>query len=100
MGGVGIKLNLSKCNIGQKEVKFLLHVVSREGYRPDPKNIEAIEKMKAPTTVKETRRFLGMCSFYRRHIENCNLVIIYILFFLLFSEVPLRPLRVSKHTRN
>lgn len=68
MGGVGIKLNLSKCNIGQKEVKFLGHVVSREGYRPDPKNIEAIEKMKAPTTVKETRRFLGMCSFYRRHI--------------------------------
>ncbi len=37
MSRVGIKLNLSKCSIGQKEVKFLGHVVSREGYRPDPK---------------------------------------------------------------
>ncbi len=67
---VGIKLILSKCSIGQKEVKFLGHVVSGEGYRLNPKNIEAVEKMKAPTTVKETRRFLRMCSFYRRHIEN------------------------------
>ncbi len=64
MGGIGLRLNLSKCNTGQREVKFIGNIVSREGYRPDPKNIEAIEKMKAPTTVKETRRFLGMCSFY------------------------------------
>ncbi len=70
MGGVGSNLNLSKCNIEQREVKVLEHVVSREGYQPDPKNIEGIEKMKAPTTVKGTRRFLGMCSFYRRHNEN------------------------------
>ncbi len=29
MEGVGIKLNLSKCHIGQQEVKFLGHVVSK-----------------------------------------------------------------------
>ncbi len=26
--------------------------------------------MKPPTNVKEVRRFLGMCGFYRKHIEN------------------------------
>ncbi len=26
--------------------------------------------MKAPTTVKEVRRFLGMCGFYRKHISS------------------------------
>ncbi len=36
---VGIKLNLTKCNTGQKQVKFLGHIVSKEGHRPDPANI-------------------------------------------------------------
>ncbi len=68
MSSVGIKLNLTKCKIGQKQVKFLGHIVSKEGHRPDPPNIEAVIKMKPPTTVKETRRFLGMVGFYRKHI--------------------------------
>ncbi len=69
MKEVGIKLNLSKCHIGQK-VKFLGHIVSKEGIRPDPGNVEAIEKMEPPTNIKELRRFVGMCGFYRKHIEN------------------------------
>ncbi len=51
---VGIKLNLSKCSIGQREVKFLRHIVSEEGFRPDPGNVEAIVNMKRPANVKET----------------------------------------------
>ena len=72
---VGIRLNLSKCNIGQRQVKFLGHIVSKEGYRPDPSNIEAVTQMKPPTTLKETRRFIGMCSFYRRHIHQFSKII-------------------------
>ncbi len=70
MEEVGIKLNLSKCHLGQWDVKFLGHVVSKEGFKPDPGNVEAIVRMKPPTNVKEVRRFLGMCGFYRKHIEN------------------------------
>ncbi len=70
MERVGIKLNLSKCHIGEKEVKFLWHIVSKDGLRPGPGNVEAIVKMKPPTNVKETRRFLGMAGCYRKHIDN------------------------------
>ncbi len=70
MGEVGIKLNLSKCHLGQREVKFLGHIVSEEGFRPEPGNVEAIVNMKPPTSVKETRRFLGMAGFYRKHIDK------------------------------
>ncbi len=70
MGEVGIKVNLSKCSRGQREVKFLGHIVSEEGFRPDPGNVEAIVNMKLPTNVKETRRFLGMVLFYRKQIDN------------------------------
>ncbi len=70
MGDVGIKLNLSKCSIGQRKVKFLKHIVSEEGFRPDPGNVEAIVNMKPPTNVKETRRFLEMAGSYRKHIDH------------------------------
>ncbi len=63
-------MNLSKYSIGQREVKFLGHIVSEEGIRPDPGNGEAIVNMKPPTNVKETRRFLGMTGFYRKRIDH------------------------------
>ena len=66
----GIKLNISKCAFAQREVTFLGHRVSADGCRPDPTNVQAISKMKPPKTVKEVRRFLGMCGFYRKHIPN------------------------------
>ena len=72
---VGVKLNLSKCEIGQRQIKFLGHIVSKEGYRPDPSNVEAVRQMKPPTSVKETRRFIGMCSFYRRHIDKFSKIL-------------------------
>ncbi len=34
-----VKLNLSKCTFGLKEVTFLGHHISAEGSQPDPKNI-------------------------------------------------------------
>ncbi len=66
----GVKLNLSKCTFGLKEVTFLGHRISAEGSQPDPKNIEAVMKMKPPTNVREVRRFLGMCGFYRKHVPS------------------------------
>ncbi len=65
-----IKLNLSKCHIRHKEIKFWGHIVSHKGYGPDPSNIEAINNMKALQNVEVVRRFLGMCSFYRRHVKR------------------------------
>ncbi len=84
MGTMGIKLNISKCHIEQTEIKFLGHSVQggfqtrpreyrghhKEGFRPDPGNIEAITKMKEPTNLKEVRRFIGMVGFNRKHVLN------------------------------
>ncbi len=75
MTSVGIKLNLSKFNIGQKEIKFFVHIVSNQGYRPDPCNT-AVQKMKPPSNVKEVRRFLGIVGFYRKHIEHFSKIAI------------------------
>ncbi len=58
-----VKLNLSKCTFRLKEVTFLRHHIYAAGSKPNPKNIKAVAKMKAPTSMKEVRRFLGMCGF-------------------------------------
>lgn len=61
-------LNLSKCRIGERSVKFLGHIVSREDCKPDPFNLKAVDDMKHPKKVKEIHTFLGMCGFYRKHV--------------------------------
>ncbi len=66
----GVKLNLSKCTLGLKEVTFLGHRISAAGSKPDRKNIDAVARMKAKTNVKEVRRFKGMCRFYRKHVPS------------------------------
>ncbi|KAL4326034.1 hypothetical protein GQ457_11G028600 [Hibiscus cannabinus] len=46
---------LSKCELWIREVVFLGHVVSSEGIRVDPKEVEAIVNWKQPTSVTEIR---------------------------------------------
>lgn len=70
MQKTGIKLNLIKCRMAQREAKLLGHIVNAEGYRPDPANIEAVRNMRPATNVKEVRRFPGMAGFYLKHIEK------------------------------
>ena len=66
----GVKLNLSKCDLGKQLVKFLGHKVSVKGSVPDGRNIEAILKQEPPRTQKAVRSFLGMCGFYRKFVPN------------------------------
>ena len=51
-------------------MKFLGHIVSVDGCRPNPASVTAVSEMKVPTTVKEVRSFLGMCGFYRKHVPG------------------------------
>ncbi|KAL4563303.1 hypothetical protein LXL04_027343 [Taraxacum kok-saghyz] len=60
----------SKCEFWLREVKFLGHVVSRDGIHVDPSKIEAIKDWKAPKTPTEIRQFLGLAGYYRRFIAN------------------------------
>ncbi|KAA5557129.1 hypothetical protein F3G48_32920, partial [Pseudomonas aeruginosa] len=49
----GVKFNKEKCVIGVKEVKYVGHILSSEGLKPDPEKVRAIVDMKEPTTKKE-----------------------------------------------
>jgi len=68
----GIKVKASKCNLFKKEFSYLGRIVSKDGYRLDPKNISAVVQLKEskPQNVGDVQRFLGLLSYFRRFIWN------------------------------
>ncbi|KRZ52308.1 Retrovirus-related Pol polyprotein from transposon 17.6 [Trichinella nativa] len=68
--GAGLKIKPSKCHLFQKRVKYLGHVVSRDGVQPDPEKIKAVEQWPSPKCGKELQQFLGLASYYRRFVKG------------------------------
>jgi hypothetical protein len=61
----GFRANVRKCTFAADRVEYLGYDISRRGIHPQPKKVEAILKMQAPTTKRQLRRFLGMVNYYR-----------------------------------
>ena len=67
---MNFSLKTSKCHFFNKKIELLGHVISQEGIKPLNTNIKAITEFKQPKTQKDVRSFLGMCSYYRKHIKD------------------------------
>lgn len=67
---MGLKLNVSKCDFAKSSIKFLGHIITSSGMKPDPGNVEKVLAMNPPKTVKQVRRFNGMVGFYRKFIPD------------------------------
>ena len=44
--------------------------MSRDGLKLNPRLVEAVERFPEPTNAQETRRFLGLCSYYRKFVPQ------------------------------
>ena len=68
----GVKLNPKKCKLFYNEVSYLGRVISKDGYKMDPKNAEPVLALKnlRPSTLGEVRRLVGLLSVYRRFVPN------------------------------
>jgi len=66
----GIKVKASKLKIGVKEIPFLGVVLQRDGMVPNREKTKAITELKAPSTVGQLRRTLGIFAYYRKFIEG------------------------------
>lgn len=56
--------------LGIHQVKFWDDLVDKNGTRPLPEKVAAIQEFKKSENLKELRRFLGVINFYRRFIPG------------------------------
>ena len=68
----GLKLKPKKCELFKRQVKYLGHVISEQGYHMDTSNIKAIHQLRdsKPATVGDVRRIIGFLNYYRKYIQN------------------------------
>ena len=68
----GIKFNKNKCQFRVTEVKYVGHILTKEGIKADPDKVEAIKRIPVPTNVQELSRFMGMVTYLARFIPNLS----------------------------
>ena len=51
-------------------MKYLGHVVSKEGVATDPDKVADIKKWHPPRTIKELHAFLGTAGYYRQYLKD------------------------------
>ena len=63
-------LKATKCEFNKTKVEYLGMVIEEGKISMDPGKLNGIREWPAPSTVKQTRGFLGFRNFYRRFIQN------------------------------
>ena len=65
-------MNPLKCAFGVSAGKVLGFIIHEKGIEIDPKRIEAMRKVEAPTCKKDLQKFLGKVNYLRRFISNLS----------------------------
>ena len=66
----GLKIKPEQCSFLKEKVKYLSHIVSKEGIAADPEKTATVKTWPTPTSTKEVQQFLGLANYYRRFIKD------------------------------
>nr|WPN07710.1 ORF3 [Ectropis grisescens TED virus] len=64
------KIQMDKSEFLKFETAYLGHIISKDGIKPNPDKIAAIQKFPIPKTATEIKRFLGLIGYYRKFIPD------------------------------
>ena len=65
-----LRLKLKKCSFLKSETNYLGFVINENGILPEARKVNIIKKLATPTSVRDARSLIGMCSYYRRFIPR------------------------------
>ena len=68
----GLKLNVKKCHLFQREVSYLGRIVNENGYKMNEDSVAAVRGLleRKFQTIGEVRQLLGLLSYHRRHVQD------------------------------
>src|SRR5437773_11513563 len=52
------------------EIKFLGHIIGRDGRKVDPNKVEKVKNYPRPENISQLRGFLGLASYYRKFVKD------------------------------
>lgn len=64
------KIQMDKSEFLKLETAYLGHVIGREGIKPNPDKIKAIQNYPLPKTAKQIKQFLGLLGYYRKFVPD------------------------------
>ena len=62
--------NFKKSEFCLAEIEYLGVMVGRDGVRPAPSKVKAVQELELPTTVGEVRSFLGLAGYLRGFVQD------------------------------
>ena len=65
-----LKLKPFQYSLFQSEVRYLGHVVSKDGVSTDPEKVSAVAHWPTPKCLAELQAILGTAGYYRQYIEG------------------------------
>ena len=69
----GLKLSMSKCHFGVKQVDFLGRTTTPDGVAPQADKVkDFLAKLKFPKSKKALQRYIGFLNYYRNYIPRLS----------------------------
>ena len=65
-----LSLKTNKCHFFLQELKFLGHIISKDGIKPDPDKVKAVSEWSTLKTQSDVRSFLGLTTYFKRFIKG------------------------------
>jgi hypothetical protein len=65
-----LKFGPEKCKFCFQEIKFLGHIIGKDGIKTDPAKIEKVKNYPRPVNITQLRGFLGLTKYYRKYIKD------------------------------
>ena len=65
-----MRLEPSKCEYLKPELEYLGHIITKDGVKPNPEKLSAIQNFRQLENVKDVQSFLGLAGYYRKFIKN------------------------------